>query len=190
MQLTLSSTVLLLSSLVTAAPVDSSTSSGLTGRAASGYQGPGVYTFSNAKNNLRADLLNGNPAPGTSINMWGSSGPYYNAHQYWQIADVGQGQVIIINNGTGTLFSAGSGVSDGQATNCTGQAYPPWRAEARWTVDNQGSATGPVLFHSVAYPSNVMDILNVDQPFGTNTPVQAAAKSGAQSQEWVLQLHV
>ena len=70
MQLTLSSLVLLLSSLATAAPVDASTSSGLVGRAAAGYQGPGVYTFTNAKTNLRADLLNGNPAPGTSINMW------------------------------------------------------------------------------------------------------------------------
>ena len=70
MQLTLSSTVLLLSSLAVAAPVDASTSTGLVGRAAAGYQGPGVYTLTNAKTNLRADLLNGNPAPGTSINMW------------------------------------------------------------------------------------------------------------------------
>ena len=70
MQLTLSSVVLLLSSLAVAAPVDASTRTSLVGRAAAGYQGPGVYTFTNAKSNLRADLLNGNPAPGTSINMW------------------------------------------------------------------------------------------------------------------------
>ena len=32
-----------------------------------------------------------------------------NPHQEWQIADVGNGQVIIINNGTGTLISASNG---------------------------------------------------------------------------------
>ena len=120
----------------------------------------------------------------------GSSGPYYNEHQYWQIADVGQGQVVVINNGTGTLFSAGTGAADGQASNCTGQAYPPWKPEARWIIDTQGSATGPVVFKSVAYPSNAMDVLNIDQPFGLNTPIQAAPKSGTQAQQWALQLHV
>ena len=80
MQLTLPILVTLLSALATAVPVEdnsvlkredgSSGSSGLRSRSATGYQGPGVYTFTNAVTNLRADLYLGNPAPGTSINMW------------------------------------------------------------------------------------------------------------------------
>ncbi|KAL8650162.1 MAG: hypothetical protein Q9210_003987 [Variospora velana] len=157
-----------------------------------GYQGPGVYTLTILSRGLRADLYRGGSKPNTPIYGWASSGPGYNANQYWQIADVGQGQVIIIiiQNGTGTLFSAGSGASDGQATNCTGQSYPPWRKEARWIVEPHGSTAA--VFRSVAYPSNVMDVLNPNLPScGFDTPVQAALKdSSALSQQWELQVHL
>lgn len=46
--------------------------------------------------------------PGNTDQRLGFSGPYYNTHQYCQGAVVGQGQEVIINNGTGTLFSAGN----------------------------------------------------------------------------------
>ncbi|KAL9037471.1 MAG: hypothetical protein Q9214_005691 [Letrouitia sp. 1 TL-2023] len=188
---------LLFCSAATAVPVADSVSGdfglarrdepiGLVSRESSGYQGPGVYTLTYHATNLRADLYLGGSAPGTPINQWGSSGPYYNAHQYWQIADVGQGQVIIINNGTSTLFSVATGAPSGQAANCTGQAYPPWKPESRWIVETQGNY---VIFKSVAYPNNVMDVLNPEQPFGQNTPVQAAPRSGTKDQQWVLQLH-
>ena len=32
-----------------------------------------------------------------------------NPHQEWQLADVGYGQYLIINNGTGTLLAASNG---------------------------------------------------------------------------------
>ena len=90
MQLTLPPILLLLSSMATAIPV--ATEVGATGpknptRPTSpagptgpndpsspsipqGYTGLSIYTFTNSTKNLRTDLLNGNPAPGTSINGW------------------------------------------------------------------------------------------------------------------------
>ncbi|KAL8987880.1 MAG: hypothetical protein Q9169_008636 [Polycauliona sp. 2 TL-2023] len=191
MHLTLPTLLSLLSSTTLASPLLLQQRAAPTiNPSAKGYQGPGVYTLTNAFSGLRADLYLGNTAPGTSINGWGSSGPYYNAHQYWQITDVGQGQVIIINNGTGTLFSSGTG---GLPSSCTGQNYPPWRKEARWVIidDNGGGETGLVGFGSVASPGGVMDVMNAGQPFGLGTPVQVAAKQeGSRSQLWGLQLHL
>ena len=89
----------------------------------------GLYMLVNGKTKTVADLYNGGSSSGTAINGWyvryigvilfygsrlilhhrSSSYQKGNPHQEWQIADVGCGQVIIINNGTGTLISANQG---------------------------------------------------------------------------------
>ncbi|PMD29660.1 carbohydrate-binding module family 13 protein [Hyaloscypha variabilis F] len=152
------------------------------------YNGPGTYYIINEATQTAVDLYLGGSAAGTAINGWQTSYDN-NTHQIWLLADAGRGQVLILNQGTGTFVTAPQNLQPGGANptpntlaSVVGDPGAPNDLYKRWIVQPQSN--GNVAFLSVAYPGKVLDLDNSGTANGT--PVFAWGDHQGNNQRWKL----
>ncbi|KAF7509067.1 hypothetical protein GJ744_008462 [Endocarpon pusillum] len=140
-----------------------------------GWHGPGLYQIVNRSGGTAVDLVNGETEVGTPI--YGRTLNYTDVQQIWLIARLKEGEYAFVNHASPTAIGA-----TGAAKPVVAKAYKFTDLSIRWNMTLL--ADGYVIFESLMYPGNVLDL-----SYGSSkdmTPITSYPRHGQPSQQWRL----
>ncbi|RMJ24884.1 hypothetical protein PHISP_04233 [Aspergillus sp. HF37] len=134
---------------------------------------PGVYMFASAGAGAVIDLRAGSSADGTDLINYRNHG---GKNQHWQVAQVGYFEYLILNDATGTYFTAPP-YGRGQLT---GNLISPTDRRVRWRIHRNRNGTYEI--ESVAFPGRVVD--NAGDRAANGNPIILWERNGGLNQQW------